>query len=165
MNFLTAGGPGVGFFPQFESRTVRFTEAAVLGTIVMFDFNNVATGLTVTPGGNAGTSFFNTVRQPDATAAGARTLGAFWFGVALATQAPGSDGEVCVRGIVPCNVPAACVAGSTMVPQSGASADQLLITTGGTLSKIIAIGLEADVSNIATCIFDGISGFGADYAS
>jgi len=165
VNFLNAGGPGQGFFPMFETRTVRFTEAcAAHGCIVQFDFNNVATGLTITPGGKPGTSFFNTVRQPDASAVGARTVGAFWFGVSLGPQAAGSDGEVCVRGVVICNVPAACVAGSTMVPT--ATTDQLTITTGATLSKIIAIGLEADApANFATCVFDGIGGFGADYAS
>jgi len=160
-NELGVGGPGAGIFPAQNRYLVRFTEAAAAGDVVQFDFNNVATGLTALPGGDAGSAILNTVRQPDASAAGARTLGAFWFGIAEAAQAAGSDGHVHIRGVLACNVPAACVAGSTMVPQVS---DQLLITTGSTGSKIIAIGLEADTANIALCVFNGVEGFGSDTA-
>ena len=166
MDFKNAGGAGHGLFPSQRRAYVRFSQAASQWDLVQFDFLNVATGLSSAPGGAPGTSKYNTVREPDASAVSAEegTEEGYWFGIAEEAQAVASDGWVTVQGIINGGVANGTVEGDTLVASSTV-AGQMARTNNAipTGRKIIAIAHEDHGGdNVSECLFDGINGFGMD---
>ena len=64
-----------------------------------------------------------------------------------------------LRGRVNANVDGATAVGDALIP---AADKQLDVATGSSELKVVAIAEEADASNIASVLFDGIHGFGKD---
>lgn len=153
MATTTLGAPGVGFTSETIEITAKSIVALTKGQHAMLDMANSQT-VAITTGGAAGTSIWNTM--VDITAAGAE---AFVIGVAADAIAAGGTGKFILRGIVTANVDVAVVAGSKLIP---ATDNQFDVSTGATGYKIVGIALEADASNLADILFDGINGFGQD---
>ena len=161
---LEGGGAGHGIFPGLTRVRVRFTEAATAGDLVMFDLAATASGLSYAPGGDPGDSVWNTVRQPDAASGAKKNLEAGFFGLAEETEGAGDDGWVTIRTphFVGANVDGSTTEGDYLVPQAGSGQLALADTTTPTQGKIVAIAREADASNLADVVFNGIEGFGQD---
>jgi hypothetical protein len=153
------GSAGHGLFPANFDVRVKASEVLTRGDICQFDLASVAATSKV-PGNVAST--FYLVRDPDTEGTSVRTLSSYIFGVALENIAAAAEGMVRVRGIVNMNVDGATVAGSALVPAADGQGD---VATGGTNLKIIAIALEADASNIAEVLLNGVEGFGNDVGS
>lgn len=160
--FKTMSGPGVGgLHPANCDVKVVAREALSAGDICQFDLANADGDVSDNNPGSSASGLYN-VLNPDATTLGSQTQSCFIYGVALEDIAADAVGTVRVRGIVNMLVPAACVAGSTMTVDVAGTLGAGIITTGASGDKIVAIGLEADTSNKADCLFNGVEGFGCD---
>lgn len=161
MFVLPTGGPGDGLFPAHIEAvcTNRSGGALAVGDVVVLDLATSATetdnntpGSADASGNNSG---FNSVIDP-ATAYLKQGI----YGVALEAIADDAAGKILFRGVADVNVATNLDLGESGTPQN--ASNQLLEGTGSTGAKIIAIALEDEASNIASCLFDGIHGFGAD---
>lgn len=153
------GGPGDGLFPvnvEIEV-TNRSGGALAVGDVVQFDMAQSATECdNANPGssdGDGNNSAYNCVIDP-ATA----NLDHGIYCVALEAIADNGTGRVGLSGRFDVNVVGTTVAGSYLTAADGSN--QLVVATGTGNLKVLAIAEEADASNIATCLFDGIHGFG-----
>ena len=160
MQFMEIGLTGQGLFPKTLKAYCTFTEAVAANDCVMLDMANTATGLATSPGGNEGSSIFNTVRLPDTVG-----LKCYWFGFAQTAVAAAGAGWVTLRGVTDLLATTVTNAGDYLVPAVAATTPSALVVGTGALdAKIVAIALaDGDgTSGIAKCVVDGISGFGAD---
>lgn len=165
-----SGGPGVGLFFANEDCVVwnRTGAATAVGDIVMFDIADTQTETTTTLTEGDDASPYANVIQP--TTAGIGVLGAgahtgYFFGVAMDVAADNAKCKVRVRGIVParCDT-SAILLGSTLHCTNASSALTLAATAG---FKRLAIAREATGGNAGnySVLFDGINGFGSNFAS
>lgn len=152
------GGAGYGWFPANIDVKVLASNAFTKGDCGQCDFLNATS---VVPG-NAASGFvkFKDPVFTDGTTTSEAACGV--YGICLENIASGAYGMVRLRGTVVANVDSGCDVSKALLP---ATDGQLDPSTGGSGKKIIAIGLEADTSNLATVLFDGINGFGADGAT
>jgi hypothetical protein len=155
------GGPGDGFWPQnieFEC-TNRAGAAATIGQHYALDLANAQAEVdNNTPGssdGDGNNSGLNCFVDPIITADNLWQI----YVVTLEAIADNATGRVCMRGRVVCNVASAVVAGDALNP---ATDNQLVVTITSSELPILALALEADVSNLALCLFDGLNKFGVD---
>lgn len=160
-DFLPTSGPGNGLYPKGHVVTVtnRSGSAIAKNDCVMFDLGNTATecdnntpGSSDSDGDNSG---FNTVVDPATT-----ELDHGVFGIAQEAIADNASGEVMVRGVTDANVIGTTVAYSKLTGQN--ANPQMILGTGSSGFKIIAIALEADTANVAEVWFDGVGGFSTD---
>ncbi len=160
------GGPGDGLW--FSRHTCRVTNRSggsiALGEVVAFnhaqagsDVDNNTPGSSDADGNNSG---YNTV--VDVAIATDAHKGHI-LAVCLETMADNAVGEVLLRGrVLECAVATATVAGDCLTP---ANNGELVIATGATDLKIVAIAEGVDASNLGPVLFDGIHGFGWDVAT
>jgi len=163
--FAATGGPGDGlFFAGYTCQATNRSGAATgAGEVVMFDLAQSATevdngtpGSSDSDGNNSG---YNNYIDPAITSPAVKH---YIYGIALEAIADNATGPVLVKGRVVAAVAAATVAGTALVANADGEMD---VTAGTADAKVIAIAEEADVSNLASVLFDGVHGFGADVAT
>lgn len=155
------GGPGDGLF--FDNTVVRITNRSgattAVGEVVMLNHaqaNEVDNGIPGSSDSDGNNSVYNNYIDPAITSP---FLKHSIYGIALESIADNETGRVLFRGRVNAAVASATVAGTALV----ATADgEMTVAAGTGDSKVIAIAEEADTSNLANVLFDGINGFGAD---
>lgn len=170
MDFLDIGLTGQGLFPKTLKAYVRFADGCPVYAAQMLDLGDISptggAGTPSVPGGDPGTSVWNTVRDIDAVSGGKHPLRGGWICWAVEAQGAASDGWAIFRGIADVLGTTAITAGDMMV---AAATDALVectstATTAGTDGKIVAIAIAAfdTTSGVGKAVVDGISGFGSD---
>jgi hypothetical protein len=150
------GGPGDGIFPPAVTGiNVKLTSATgrPVGACVALDIANATTGLSTSPGGVAGTSIFNTVRD---VAAG---QSAFGYPVCIleAAIATGGTGKVTFHGIVVASVTAGAAAGDLLTIDT---TNFNLKKAAGATDRVAGYMCTAIVSGTATVFFNGFCNLG-----
>ncbi len=156
-------GNGMYFTGYTILATNRSGATTGIGEVVMFDMAQSATECdNGTPGSSDGSgdnSSYNSYIDPGIAGVADKH---YPCGIALESIADNATGKVLLRGRVNAAVATACVAGTCLV----ANADGELDVTAGTAdAKVLAIAEEADTSNLADVLFDGVHGFGMDTAT
>ncbi len=156
---LPTGGPGDGLFPPSISRIVVNNEsgsAKALGEVGMLDLANTTTG-TVTPGGNAGTSIWNTMIEVTAS-------GASGFPALCILEEAASANLVPVRvtfmGICTAKVEAGVNAAGILLKVN--TANQSLEPVAAATDRLVGVSLTAAASGLATVYFNGFGSMGAE---
>lgn len=163
--FAPTMGPGDGmyFAGYVVVATNRSGATTGVGEVVMFDLAQSATEVdNGTPGSSdadGNNSAYNNYIDPAITAS---QIKHYIYGIALASIADNVSGRVLIRGRVNAAVASACATGDAFVANADGEMD---IAAGTSDAKVIAIAEEADTSNLADVLFDGIHGFGADVTS
>lgn len=163
--FLSTQGPGDGlhFAEHIVTATNRSGADSALGECVMFDLaqsagevDNGTPGSSDASGNNSG---YNCYIDPAITSPAIKH---YIYGIVLEAIANDAKGRVLIQGRVTAAVASATDAGTALV----ANADGELDVTAGTAdAKVLAIAEGADVSNLATVLFNGLTGFGMDTAT
>jgi len=156
-------GDGLWFDQVVVTATNRSGNTTGVGEVVMFDLaqsagevDNATPGSSDSDGNNSG---YNCYIDP---AIGSPSTKHYFYGIALESIANDASGRICVSGRVSANVDGSTGVGAALVP---AADGQLDLAAGTADCKVVAIAEEADASNVAMVIFDGIHGFGADIVS
>lgn len=156
-----SGGPGDGLFPTNTTfiATNRSGADATLGQHFTLDLalngtevDNNTPGSSDADGNNSG---LNNFVDPVLTADRVNGI----YVIAMEAIADNSAGLVGLRGRLTCAVASATVAGDSMTP---ATTSELTVSLTSSELPILAIALEADTSNLALCLFDGLNKFGTD---
>ena len=147
VKIATQGGDGKVAFAS-ESVVITFTEAASKNDIVK---------LTLSAGAYSACTLADASESEDVEFTA--------VGVALDTVSAGNKGRVGLRGVFDCNVEGSTAAGNGLILSNDTDGRLIPIQaasgTPAEYAKIHAIALEADTSNVASCLFDGINGFAA----
>ena len=152
---LTVGGPGKGIFPARVTATFTLQSTAIsAGDVVQLDLAAVNTEIDNVNEG-AVNSIWTTVTDPVAASA-LTSLTAGIFALALEDVADGADGLFLLQGVASANVTGSVLEGSLLIGTTG----NVLGLAGTSGSKIIAISLGIDASDVVDVWFDGLDGFG-----
>lgn len=162
--FQPTSGPGDGIFIANHSvlATNRSGAATAIYECVMFDLaqsgtevDNGTPGSSDTDGNNSG---YNNYIDPALSTQAQHYI----FGIAQEAIADDAVGEILIQGRTNALAASAVVAGDALTP---AADGELVIATGVTDQKVVAIAEAVDATNVTPVLFDGIYGFGADVAT